>query len=246
MYPRGNRPAGAARLLLAAALASLGGCGATTTVAISRPSDALVGELRRAVLGGGACTREEWREPGPLTAEVFLGRPDGSLIFFAQVPDYFCRSSNTAVPVLVEPEGKWRWGEPLAGMFTRVLAAADGTLVAATQWQIEGTYPALLTSRDGLTWIELELPEDRATRAPDETAEICLGEWLEVRLRSEIEGKAELWTRALGDADWKRLDEPGCAAAAGQPGGWSRTETTGETRFERGLRAVVVPRTLSP
>jgi hypothetical protein len=127
-----------------------------------------------------------------------------------------------------------------------VLAAADGTLVAATQWQIEGTYPALLTSRDGLTWIELALPEERATRAPDETAEICLGERLEVRLHSELEGKAELWTRALSDADWRRLEKLGCTAAAGQPGGWVRTETAGETRFESGLRAVVVPRSLAP
>lgn len=234
-----------ARLFLAAALTSLSACAAGAP-AVSRPTDALLGDLRRAVLGGGACSREEWREPGPLSAEVFLGRPDGTLLFFVQVPDYFCRSSNTALPVLVEAAGQWRWGEPLAGLFTRVLAAPDGTLVAATQWQIEGTYPALLTSRDGLTWVELALPEERATRAPDESAELCFSDRLELRLRSELEGKTQLWARALAEGDWKPIETPTCGEQPEPPGGWRRAQTAEETLFRRPAREVALPRTLAP
>ena len=46
-----------------------------------------------------------------------------------------------------------------------MMLGPDNTLWLATQWQIEGTFPALYRSLDGLDWREITLPELKAVLA---------------------------------------------------------------------------------
>ncbi len=136
---------------------------------------ALLTYLRKKTLGDW-CARANWSAPAPLQATRFLELRGDALLLFVQVPSYLCSSSNTAVPVVFTATGEWRWGLPVDGLVTHLARAEDGTLWASTQWQIEGTYPALFSSKDGIAWKEVELPRERATAGPmEELTTLCFG-----------------------------------------------------------------------
>lgn len=229
-------------LAIAAALLALSGAAPPP----STPPADLLAQMRKAVLAG-VCDAEAWTQPGPLSADLFTALPDGRLLLFAQIPDYLCRSSNQAFPIAIDAKGRWTWGAPLPGSATLLARRPGGSLLAVTQWQIEGTYPALFESKDGLTWRELPLPKVRATQAPDEIADVlCVAEGeLRLQLASESSEKRQAWARSAASGAWRELEKVVCPKAPDLSGGWKRTATEAWTLFERGERRVQLPAALS-
>ena len=127
----------------------------------------LLHELRTRTLGE-ACTLGSWTQPSPLGSETHVSLSDGGLLVFLQVPDEQCARSNKAVPVVVDPRGRFSWGHSIEGVVTSVSVAPDGVLWAASQVQTEEARPMLWTSADGLHWEQVELPVHRTTRGPQE------------------------------------------------------------------------------
>ncbi|HEY3452127.1 MAG TPA: hypothetical protein VGK67_37635 [Myxococcales bacterium] len=159
----------------------------------------LLNYLRKQTLGDW-CAQGNWGAPAPMEASRFLELRGGSLLFFVQVPNYLCSSTNSAVPVVVTSKGEWKWGAPIDGLVTHLARSEDGTLWASTQWQIEGTYPALYRSKDGIAWKEVELPKERATTGPmEEMTTLCFGyQTVVVKIANSDDSAApavEVWSR---------------------------------------------------
>ncbi|MHB8872502.1 MAG: hypothetical protein ACYC8T_02340 [Myxococcaceae bacterium] len=227
--------------------------GTTPTTPVPAPP-ALLGQLRKLTTGDW-CHAADWTAPAPLGSARFASLEGGRLLLFLQVPDYLCSGSNTALPVVVDAGGRWRWGSPLQGEVTRLLEGG-GALWAVSQWSIEGTYPMLWRSLDGLAWTAVALPEDRSTTGPsEEVSALCL---CEGELRLELTGgddgeaprrlKLGRPVKAL-NAAWVTVAAgcERCEAPARPEPAWRREEKkgAGPVVFRRGVVAVSVPERLS-
>lgn len=218
-----------------------------------RAPAALLRYLRQHTVGAW-CDPGRWRAPAPLEASRALELRDGGLLVFVQVPDYLCTSTNSAVPVIVSAAGEWRWGLPLDGAVNHVARSEDGTLWATSQWQIEGIFPKLFRSRDGLAWKEVPLPEERGTTGPFETVTtLCFGVGtVVVKLHAERdEGEAvEVWGRGRADdGGWARQEgvDQGCLPPQAAVERWSRDASLEDrVLFRRDGVAVSVPKVLRP
>lgn len=219
----------------------------------------LLTSLRRQTIGEW-CSQANWTSPAPMEATRFLELHDGGLLFFVQIPNYLCSSSNRAVPVVVTPKGEWKWGLPIDGLVTHLARSEDGVLWAATQWQIEGTYPALYRSKDGIAWKEVQLPQDRATSGPmEEMTTLCFGtQTLVVQIQqlddtNPASPVAEVWSRdRRGRAAWSKESkgiDAGCQPPLGTAGRWTR-DTSEEDRVlfrkDRGTQVFSLPKLLRP
>lgn len=186
--------------------------------------------LRKQTLGEW-CAQGNWATPAPMEAGRFLELRGGGLLLFVQVPNYLCTSSNAAVPVVVTPKGEWKWGLPVDGLVTHLAKSEDGTLWASTQWQVEGTYPALYRSKDGVAWKEVELPKERATTGPmEELTTLCFGYQTVVVKISNADDSAppvvEVWSRERkGEAAWSKVEkgvDSGCLPPQSATEHWTR------------------------
>lgn len=99
---------------------------------------------------------EALTEPAPLTTRVHVELDDGALLIFVQVPSYMCRQTNDALPVVIDAKGTWRWGKALDGEVQAAARASDGVLWAQSEWQIEGGYPIVWRSVDGITCLRVK------------------------------------------------------------------------------------------
>ncbi|MBI5546504.1 MAG: hypothetical protein HY901_21700 [Deltaproteobacteria bacterium] len=250
-------------VLLAAEPSEAGGV-APPAVAAPRPAAAspekrapasLLRYLRQKTVSAG-CDASQWTAAAPLSISQHFELSDGRLLLFVQIPDYFCKDSNSAVPVVVSAKGEPRWGLPISGAVTHLARSEDGLLWAATQWQIEGTYPMLFKSIDALAWKEVELPAQRATAGPSETLEaLCLSrEQLVVHLVDPDGAARESWTRdSSGSRSWSKEDGGAsattCAAPAPPPtsGRWRRDDSREDRFVFIGQKASLsVPKLLRP
>ncbi len=217
----------------------------------ARPAPAnLLRFLRQKTLGEW-CDRERWTTPGTLEVSATHELKDGGLLLFVQVPNYLCSSSNSAVPVMVSKKGKWTWGAPVNGHVRVVATSPDGTLWATSEWQIEGTYPMVLRSRDGLSWRELDLPTDRATTAPEEKIHrVCFAADVpEIVLEKEDPPTIEAWRLAPADAGlWAKISGPEkvCSTVPQGARAWRPDETEDRFLFSREGLIISLPKQLRP
>ena len=84
-------------------------------------------------------------------------------------PDYLC-NSNSFLPVILDSQGTWASGEFIEGRPELIFKESETSFFMVTQWMIEGTYPTLFHSSDGINWRMLTLPEARDVD--------CCFEWL--------------------------------------------------------------------
>ncbi|MCK4838838.1 MAG: hypothetical protein KAS94_08535 [Desulfobulbaceae bacterium] len=84
-------------------------------------------------------------------------------------PDYLC-NSNSFLPVILDAKGTWASGEFMEGRPELIFKESETSVFMVTQWMIEGTYPTLFHSSDGIDWRMVALPEARAVD--------CCSEWL--------------------------------------------------------------------
>jgi hypothetical protein len=214
--------------------------------------------IRKAVQDGNfSCDKKS------LLSRDFFELKDKRLLVLIGIPDYLC-ASNSFLPVTVDDQGKWLAGPILPGAPSWIATGPDNSLWLAAQWQVEGTFPALYRSLDGVDWQEIKLPENRAVDCCFERLErICFQQGI-VRLKfaGAVAGKTTCWeARIAGIAGagpaWKRsADAPGCGHMATCPfdrlgqGSWTRKgpDRSGGIVFARSDRhekiAVVIPGSL--
>ncbi|MDM8515680.1 hypothetical protein QUF76_05730 [Desulfobacterales bacterium HSG16] len=110
---------------------------------------------------------------------------DNSLLLFSGLPDYLCSSSRSFIPVCISKEGKWKWGKRIDGFPSVLFQDQEHTLWLITQSTVEASYPSLYTSKNGVNWTEIPLPENRNVDCCFEfVREICFQN-NEIRVRFE-------------------------------------------------------------
>ncbi len=193
----------------------------------------------------------------------FFNLENNKLLLLLGISDYLC-SSNTFMPVMVDYHGKWEYGRFIDGEPTLLVKGSDNALWLNSQWQIEGTYPSLYRSTDGIQWQEVALPENRNVD--------CCVEWLtqicfdKQRIRLKFDGdstnKTEYWvTERLhvlkSIPKWHQLNhvdkeiEPECLFVPVTKGNWIRqaSENTAEIRFQLKqndhVLTVIIPKWIS-
>lgn len=155
--------------------------------------DSILREIERAVQAGNFSCAEK-----TLFSRSFFALDDERLLILIGIPDYLC-SSNSFLPVVADGQGGWQSGPPLPGAPSWLVRGADGALWLAAQWQVEGTFPALYRSLDGVDWEEIALPENRGVDCCFERlVRICFPQGL-VRLEfaGDAAGKAAWWETGL-------------------------------------------------
>jgi hypothetical protein len=191
--------------------------------------------IERAVRDGNfSCERKT------LFSGNFFELDDKRLLLLLGIPDYLC-ASNSFVPVVVDDRGEWRAGPILAGEPSFLVRGPGKALWLAAQWQVEGTFPALYRSQNGVDWQEIKLPGERDVDCCFETLERICFHHGRVRLRfaSATTGKTASWEAGLeglagtGPA-WKQTDaardagrETPCPFIRLGQGSWCRTEADG-------------------
>jgi hypothetical protein len=198
-----------------------------------------------------------------LFSRNFFELNDKRLLILVGIPDYFC-ASNSFMPVTVDDQGKWRAGSIIPGEPSWMLLGPDNALWLAAQWQIEGTFPALYRSMNGVDWNEIKLPENRDVDCCFERLDqICFQQGI-IRLKfaSAVTGKTACWEAevdglaGLGPV-WKQIgntwdgdQETPCPFVPLGQGAWIRKESNkaGGIIFKKSSRyskiSVVIPNAL--
>jgi len=198
-----------------------------------------------------------------LSSLDFFELADGRLLILVGIPDYLC-ASNSFMPVTVDDKGQWLAGPILPGAPSWIVPGPDNALWLAAQWQVEGTFPALYRSLNGVDWQEIKLPENRDVDYCFEKLErICFHqEVMRLKFASAATGKTACWeAAAVGIAGagpaWKRIgdaldDDPKipCISVPLGRGSWIREEAdrSGGIVFKKNGRhykiSVVIPGSL--
>lgn len=194
---------------------------------------------------------------------TYQERENHDLLVFMHLPDYLCTRSNSVIPVIVSPEGRWTWGNRLSGLPSLCVEDKDRVLWLITQWAVEGSYPELYRSSDGITWTSIPLPENRQVDCCFEfVREIC---FYRDRVRLRFEGgdtdgtgsvirywsmkKSGQQTPALWQSvDTARVARQACESRKPDPGGWVLADRGAEYVLSNSLenRIVIFPKTLAP
>jgi len=174
--------------------------------------DSIVRAIGQAVQGGNfSCAKKV------LFSRDFFALADGRLLILIGLPDYLC-ASNSFMPVTVDSHGQWLAGPILPGAPSLLLRAPDNALWLAAQWQVEGTFPALYRSLDGVDWQEIKLPENRGVDCCFERLErICFQRGaMRLEFAGDAGGKTAYWEADLnGRAGVAPVWQPVAAAQEG-------------------------------
>ena len=206
------------------------------------------------------CPSEQQR---PLGSEHFIALDPNTLLILLELPDYLCAKSNSIVPLLADIRGRWILGDLLPGAPAFFGKGPDNTLWLVTQWQIEGTYPSLFRSKDGLHWQEIQLPPGPEPGSPFIFLSDLrfLGKDLLITLASENGDEnrpaqsysANLRQISSGEAVWQEYSDnginmpAGCEPARMDVSAWTRKESpeTREIVFHRNRIKLILPADLS-
>jgi len=196
--------------------------------------DSIVQEIGRAAQGGNfSCAKKT------LFSRDFFELGDDRLLILLGIPDYLC-ASNSFMPVTVDDQGQWLAGRPMPGAPSWLVRGADDALWLAAQWQVEGTFPALYRSLDGVDWQEIKLPEDRNVDCCFERlTRICFHPGaVRLKFEGDAAGAEASWEAGLDGLDapgpgpvWKPVaaahegaDESSCPFVPLGHGSWVRME----------------------
>ena len=198
--------------------------------------------------GDQGCPPDQER---PLGSKHFMELSETSLLILLEIPDYLCDRSNTVIPLLADVRGRWVLGDSLPGLPAFFVKGPDKALWLVTQWQVEGTYPSLFRSEDGLHWKELPLPAGPEPGSPFILLSDLrfLGKDLLITLTSENGDEnrppqsyyANFSKISSGEAVWQEYSDnginmpAGCEPARRDESAWKREESpeTGEIVFQR-------------
>ena len=213
------------------------------------------------IAGDQKCPSDKGR---PLGSTHFMELGETSLLILLEIPDYLCDRSNTIVPLLADVRGRWILGDNLPGLPAFFGPGPDKALWLVTQWQVEGTYPSLLRSEDGLHWKELPLPAGPEPGSPFIFLSDLrfLGKDLLITLTSENGDEnrpvqlysANLREISSGSAAWQEYSDDGinipagCEPARRDESAWKREEApeAQEVAFYSKDYRLVLPGRLSP
>ncbi len=151
--------------------------------------NSILQEIDRAVDDGNfSCDKKA------LFSRNFFSLNDERLLILIGIPDYLC-ASNSFMPVVVDDQGKWLAGAIMPGAPSWIVLGPDRALWLVAQWQIEGTFPALYRSLNGVDWQEITLPEDREVDCCFERLErICFHQrTMRLEFASAETGKTACW-----------------------------------------------------
>ena len=190
----------------------------------------------------------------------FFNLDNNKLLLLLGISEYLC-GSNTFIPVTVDYHGKWEYGRFIEGEPTLLVKGSDNALWLNSQWQIEGTYPSLYRSTDGIEWQEVTLPENRNVDCCFEwLTQICFaGQRIRLKFYGDYTNKTEYWVAYVHDilkpiVKWHQLNhvdkhfEKECFFVPVTKGNWIRTESenTAEIRFQlkhnRHVLTVIIPK----
>jgi hypothetical protein len=163
----------------------------TDSAAIRLPAD-LIQLLRDRNEGSeyGDCTLKEYAR---LYVHSFHSIDDERLLWLIGAPDYMC-DSNSFFPVIVDDQGQWSHGEFIEGEPYVFMRLPRYGLLLSSQWTIEGTFPFLFFSSNGLVWQEMTLPEDRdLSNTVEYLTKICVQNQQTVHLTFEGDGNIGSW-----------------------------------------------------
>lgn len=193
----------------------------------------------------------------PLSSELFYSLPTGELLILMGLPSYMCQIGSF-MPIVVDRQGHWSWSDALDGYPALLLTDSVHGYWLVSHGEIEGVYPELRHSRDGLHWQDIVLPESRNID--------CCFEWL--KQVCEVDGQIQLqlsgmddevvgyWSTTLNDSltatpHWQKLTpeqvQPAkqCQATPLNQGNWQRklSENGKTVRFQSTQQrsTVVIP-----
>jgi len=140
----------------------------------------------------------------PIEYNQFFTLKDKSLLVLLKVPDYLCYS-NSFVPIRVSTKDDWQYGEIFQGEPTIFQSDLRDNFWLVTQWRIEGTYPSLLTSTDGLVWNYYDMPRNRDVDCCFEYIKKVCTRPDSITLFYEGERPSQ-WTKAFNMTTWRELE----------------------------------------
>ncbi len=197
--------------------------------------DSIVQAIGRAVQDGNfSCAKKT------LFSRDYFQLDDERLLILVGIPDYLC-ASNSFMPVVADGQGKWLAGPPMPGAPSWIVPGPDDALWLAAQWQVEGTFPALYRSLNGVDWQEIKLPDNRGVDCCFERLErICFHRGaIRLKFAGDATAKTAYWEAGLEalalpgqEPVWKSADafqegagETSCPFVPLGHGSWTRIES---------------------
>ncbi len=104
---------------------------------------------------------KECRNQLTVSCDHYFSTNTKDVILLLKISDYLCHQSNSFIPVRISPHGTFEIGTMYSGSPGLLLQQSETSYWMSTQWMIEGTYPELYKSSDGLFWKKVLLPENR-------------------------------------------------------------------------------------
>ncbi len=175
---------------------------------------------------------------------------NGKLLLLIALPDYFCNASSF-MPVTIDKQGHWDAGAVLENYPTFLLTDSSQQLWLASHWEIEGVYPVLQRSIDGINWQEISLPKERKIDCCFQyLKQVCLNNsQIQLKFTGLDDTPVEYWATSVSNSlkpspDWKKVSPQHCQATAVTAADWQRkTSANGaQISFEsetQGFKALI-------
>lgn len=190
----------------------------------------------------------------------FYALNNNKLLLLLGLPDYFCNASSF-MPVVIDSSGNWRAGVVFESYPTFLLSDSSQQLWLASHWEIEGVFPLLHHSLDGVYWQEISLPKERNIDCCFEyIKQVCINKLhIQLKFSGMDDTQTGYWQTSIDDSlktmpNWQKLDggkiilPEQCQAIALTGGDWQRTVTKNgeEVSFQSATQGfkVIVPRWL--
>lgn len=225
---------------------------AQPTIPVYQMPAALVNRLKAetAQRQRGECEQKQ-REFG---SHQFYALNNAKLLLLIGLPDYFCNASSF-MPVTIDKLGHWETGAVLENYPTFLLTDSRQQLWLTSHWEIEGVYPVLQHSIDGVNWQEVSLPKERHIDCCFQyLKQVCLNNsQIQLKFTGIDDTPVEYWATGVTDSlksapDWKKTSPQPCQATAITTGDWQRKTSANGTgiSFESTTQGfkVVIPRWL--
>lgn len=190
----------------------------------------------------------------------FYALTNDHLLLLIGLPDYFCNASSF-MPVVINRLGNWNAGAVFESYPSFLLTDNKRQLWLISHWEIEGVYPLLHHSLDGVHWQEISLPKERKIDCCFQyLKQVCLSEsQIQLKFTGMDDTPVEYWQTTVSDSlkaapNWQKtntekiIPPPQCQTTALTSGDWQRkiTPNGAKTSFQSAHRnlKVEIPRWL--
>ena len=188
------------------------------------------------------------------SSHQFYTLNNGKLLILIGLPDYFCNASSF-MPVTVDNQGHWEAGAVLESYPTFVLTDSHQQFWLISHWEIEGVYPVLHHSIDGVNWQEISLPKERKFDCCFQyIKQVCFSDaQIQLKFTGIDDTPVEYWATSVSDSlspvpNWKKSNLQKCQTTPLTSGDWQRKVSAKATavRFQSATQRfkVLIPRWL--